>query len=125
MAGSARRSSSIPSSGKAHYIGDDRSWSHPIQCGKSRKGKFQIRRKTRRDPTKAKLRTIKEALWRRMHHLIPEQGKWLGSVVRSYFNYHAVPTNSRAMWVFWFEVVKRWQRILNRRSQQADSLGPE
>jgi hypothetical protein len=22
------------------------------------------------------------------------------------------------MWVFWFEVVKRWRRILNRRSQQ-------
>jgi hypothetical protein len=39
-------------------------------------------------------------------------------VVRGYFNYHAVPTNSRAMWVFSFEAVKRWQRILNRRSQQ-------
>jgi RNA-directed DNA polymerase len=87
-------------------------------CGKSRKGKFQIRRKTRRDRMKTKLRMVKEALWRRMHQLIPDQGKWLGSVVRGYFNYHAVPTNSRAVWTFWFEVVKRWQRVLNRRSQQ-------
>jgi RNA-directed DNA polymerase len=86
--------------------------------GKSRNGNFLIKRKTRRDRMKAKLRMVKEALWRRMHRPIPEQGKWLEMVVRGYFNYHAVPTNSRALWVFWFEVVKRWQRILNRRSQQ-------
>src|SRR6202140_2429850 len=46
-------------------------------CGKSRKGKFLIKRKTRRDRMQAKLRTIKEEMRRRMHQPIPQQGKWL------------------------------------------------
>src|ERR1700751_6464964 len=50
-------------------------------CGKSRSGKFLIKRRTRRDRMKAKLRAIKEELWRRMHWPIPNQGKWLGDVV--------------------------------------------
>ena len=63
-------------------------------CGKTRAGKFQIKRKTRRDRMRAKLKMIKEEMRRRMHRPIPEQGKWLGQVVRGYFNYHAVPTNA-------------------------------
>ena len=63
-------------------------------CGKTRAGKFQIKRKTRRDRMRAKLKMIKEEMWRRMHQPIPEQGKWLWRVVRGYFNYHAVPTNA-------------------------------
>src|SRR6202022_1047078 len=50
-------------------------------CGKSRKGKFLIKRKTRRDRMRAKLRTIKEEMRRRMHQSIPQQGKWLRQVV--------------------------------------------
>ena len=34
-------------------------------CGKTRAGKFQIKRKTRRDRMRAKLRMIKEELWQR------------------------------------------------------------
>ncbi len=62
-------------------------------CGRSRKGKFQVKRKSRRDRMRTKLKEIKEALRRRMHQSIPEQGKWLRQVVRGYFAYHAVPTN--------------------------------
>ena len=65
-------------------------------CGKSRRGKFLIKRKTRRDRMRAKLQAIKQELRRRMHQPIPAQGKWLGQVVRGYFNYYAVPTNGRA-----------------------------
>jgi len=50
-------------------------------CGKSRRGAFQLKRKTRRDRMRAKLLDIKEELRRRMHHPIPEQGKWLRQVV--------------------------------------------
>ena len=46
---------------------------------------------------RAKLRAIKEALERRRHEPIPLQGKWLGQVVRGYFAYHAVPTNTTSM----------------------------
>src|SRR5206468_7470856 len=66
-------------------------------CGKTRQDKFQIKRKTRRDRMRAKLKMIKEEMRRRMHQPIPVQGKWLWHVVRGYFNYHAVPTNFRAL----------------------------
>src|SRR2546425_7932927 len=86
-------------------------------CGKSRRGRFLIKRKTRRDRMRTKLEAIKKVLRRWMHQPIPQQGKWLGRVVSGYFNYHAVPTNSRALVVFRDEIAKRWLRILRRRSQ--------
>ena len=88
-------------------------------CGKTRVGKFQLQRKTRRDRMQAKLREIKEALQQRMHQPIPEQGTWLGRVVSGYFNYHAVPTNFRALAAFRDEIAKRWLRVLSRRSDKA------
>jgi RNA-directed DNA polymerase len=87
-------------------------------CGETRSGKFQIKRKTRRDRMRAKLREIKQVLRRCMHRPIPEQGKWLGQVVRGYFNYHAVPTNGQAMVVFRHHVTDLWRRTLRRRSQR-------
>jgi group II intron reverse transcriptase/maturase len=86
--------------------------------GKSRRGKFQIKRKSRSDRMRAKLQAIKQELRRRRHQPIPVQGKWLGQVVKGYFNYHAVPTNSRALAAFRFLVTELWQRSLRRRSQK-------
>ena len=88
-------------------------------CGKSRRGKFLIKRKTRRDRMRVKLKMITEDLRRRMHWPVPELGKWLGLVVKGYFNYHAVPTNYRALVRFRDEVTRRWQRALRRRSDRA------
>jgi RNA-directed DNA polymerase len=52
-------------------------------------------------------------------HAPPDQQvKWLGHVVRGYFNYHAVPMNFRSLAVFRVEVAKRWRRVLSRRSQR-------
>jgi group II intron reverse transcriptase/maturase len=88
-------------------------------CGKSRRGDFQIWRKSRRDRMRGKLREIKEALRQRMHRPIPETGKWLAQVVAGYFAYHAVPTNSPAIAAFRYHVVILWHRQLLRRSQRA------
>jgi RNA-directed DNA polymerase len=87
-------------------------------CGKSRRGKFQLIRKTRRDRMRAKLRQIKRELRLRRHESIPKQGKWLAHVVGGYFNYHAVPTNGRALAAFRFFVTELWRRTLRRRSQK-------
>jgi RNA-directed DNA polymerase len=46
-------------------------------CGKSRRGAFQLQRKTRGDRMRAKLQEIKVQLQQRMHDPIPEQGRWL------------------------------------------------
>jgi group II intron reverse transcriptase/maturase len=64
-------------------------------CGKSRRGKFLLKRRTRRDRMRAKLREIKEELRRRMHLPIPEQGRWLRQVVTGFLAYHAVPNQQR------------------------------
>ena len=89
-------------------------------CGKSRRGGFLIKRRTRGDRMKAKLQAIKAELWRRMHWPIPNQGKWLAAVVNGYFNCHAVPTNYRALVRFRDEIIRRWKRVLSRRSQNGE-----
>jgi RNA-directed DNA polymerase len=88
-------------------------------CTKSRKGAFQLRRKSRGDRMRAKLSEIKEQLRERRHVPIPEVGNWLAQVVRGYFAYHAVPTNSPALDAFRYHVVILWHRQLCRRSQRA------
>jgi RNA-directed DNA polymerase len=87
-------------------------------CGKTRSEKFQIKRRTRRDRMRTKLKMIKQEMWRRMHQPIPAQGEWLARVVRGYFNYHAVPTNAHALHVFRHHVTDLWRRTLRRRSQK-------
>jgi len=86
-------------------------------CGKTRAGKFQIKRKTRADRMRAKLKMVQEEMRRRMHQPIPDHGKWLYYVVSGYFNYHAVPTNSEALVAFRTEIARRWWRALTRRSE--------
>lgn len=87
-------------------------------CGQTRAGKFQLRRTTRRDRMRSRLRAIKEELRRRMHEPILIQGRWLNQVVRGYFAYHAVPTNSRRLRAFRYHVMCLWHRTLRRRSQK-------
>ncbi len=87
-------------------------------CGKSRAGKFQIKRKSRRDRVWAKLKEVKAELRRRMHGPIREQGAWLKQVVTGFCNYHAVPNNLRAVAAFRHHVTDLWRRTLRRRGQK-------
>src|SRR5712692_1128372 len=50
-------------------------------CERNSRGQFLVKRTTRRDRMRAKLRTIKEEMRQRMHQTIPQQGKWLRQVV--------------------------------------------
>jgi len=90
-------------------------------CGKSRKGGFLLYRKSRGDRMQAKLRDVQEGLRQRRHQAIPLQGEWLRQIVSGYFNYHAVPTNSRALTVFHYHIRRLWLRTLQRRSQKDGS----
>jgi len=87
-------------------------------CGRSRRGKFQLWRHTRRDRMRAKLKAIKVELLRRRHEPIPKLGMWLGQVVGGFFGYHAVPTNSSALSAIRYYVMDLWRRTLRRRSQK-------
>jgi group II intron reverse transcriptase/maturase len=91
-----------------------------FMCGISRRGRFLVKRKSRRDRMRAKLQAIKQELRQRILQPIREQGKWLKQVVGGYFRYHAVPTNSRALKQFRDGVATLWRQLLRRRSQKAD-----
>ena len=55
---------------------------------------------------------------RRRHQPIPEQGRWLGSVVRGHLAYYAVPGNTDAVAAFRTQVTRHWHKALRRRSQR-------
>ena len=69
-------------------------------CGKTRNGRFWLRRITIKKRMRAKLKQLKVELRRRRHWPIPEQGGWLASVVRGHLNYYAVPGNIDAVTAF-------------------------
>jgi len=67
---------------------------------------------------RAKLREVKAELMRRRHLPVPEQGEWLGSVVRGHRAYYAVPGNIDAVHAFRTQATRHWYRALRRRSQR-------
>lgn len=87
-------------------------------CSKTRNGRFMLKRITVGARMQAKLREIRIELRRRRHHPIPDQGKWLGSVVRGHMAYYAVPGNSDAMIAFHDQATRHWHKSLKRRSQR-------
>jgi len=88
-------------------------------CSTSRNGHFQLRRQTRSDRMRVTLHAVRDQLRKRMHESVEEQGRWLQSVVRGYFAYHAVPTNGPALCSFRYRVTLLWRHVLSRRSQNA------
>lgn len=87
-------------------------------CGTTRKGAFTIKRKSIAKRMRAALQKIKQQLKQRMHNPVVEVGRWLRSVVRGWFNYHAVPGNINCLDEFHTQVQRLWRRILRRRSQK-------
>ena len=87
-------------------------------CGKTRNGRFWLRRITIKKRMAAKLKQLKVELRRRRHWPIPEQGRWLASVVRGHLNYYAVPGNIDAATAFRDQVRRHWFETLRRRSQR-------
>jgi len=92
-------------------------------CATTRKAKrFTILRKTIAKRLRAKLKEVREEIAKQMHAPVPEQGKWLRSVLNGHFNYFAVPGNKKSIDAFRTEVMREWFRALRRRSQKARSL---
>ena len=87
-------------------------------CSRTRQGWFFILRMTVKKRMRATLKAIRAKLRSMMHHPIPLVGKWLGSVVRGYFNYFAVPGNIYRLTSFRKEICRTWRRMLYRRSQR-------
>ena len=87
-------------------------------CATTQAGRFKLKRVTSKKRMRAKLRQLNIELRRRMHLPIPEQGVWLGAVVRGHLAYFAVPDNGEAIASFRREVTRLWFLALRRRSQR-------
>ena len=67
---------------------------------------------------RAKLHEVNDQLKRRRHLPVPDQGRWLASVLRGHFAYYAVPGNFRAISTFRIQATRQWLKALRRRSQR-------
>lgn len=87
-------------------------------CAVTQNGGFKVGRKTSKKRVTKQIKAVECELRRRMHEPVGEILKWLQSVVRGHLNYYAVPGNSRRLSLFHYEVVRRWFKVLRRRSQR-------
>jgi RNA-directed DNA polymerase len=91
--------------------------------GKSRNnGRFLLMRKTSAKRMREKIRYIRQQLLWHRHKPITEHGHWLKRVLQGYFNYHAIPGNTRALKAMRRETARAWQHALRRRSQKGRSF---
>jgi len=78
-------------------------------CGQRHSnGAFIVWRITAQKRMAAKLKAIKAELQRRKHHRTTEVGAWLRRVVLGYYQYHAVPGNTRQLHMFSRRVCWLW-----------------
>ena len=89
-------------------------------CSWNRRKSFTVLRQTMRQRMRAKLKEIVVELKRRMHDPIPEQGRWLKTVILGHYRYYGVPMNGRALDEFRYHVLGIWKRVLKRRSQTGE-----
>ena len=87
-------------------------------CATSKSGRFWVRRKTDSKRLRAKLKLVGDQLRRNRHRPIPEQGRWLASVVRGHQAYYGVPGNYSAVHAFRTQATRHWYKALRRRSQR-------
>lgn len=87
-------------------------------CDKDKSGRFWIRRITISKRLRAKLSEVKHELTQRRHQPIPEQGRWVRSVVQGHLNYYAVPGNHNAIEACCKQITRHWYKALRRRSQR-------
>ena len=88
-------------------------------CGKTRAGKFKLRRVTIAKRMTRKLTELKDELRRRMHDPLGKTGRWLAGVLRGVVRYFAVPGNLKSMRAFYAAIGRMWMKSIRGRSQKA------
>jgi group II intron reverse transcriptase/maturase len=93
-----------------------------LYWGKSRRGKWIIKRKTARQRLSRALRRIAEWCRHNRHRPIAEQHRELCQKIRGHFAYYGVTGNSLWLRKFREGVKKRWQKWLHRRSRSSTDM---
>jgi group II intron reverse transcriptase/maturase len=88
-------------------------------CGKTRKNnRYVTRRKPMAKKLRAKLRELKEEIWKRRHLPVETQGRKIRDALRGVYQYYAVPGTTRWLAAFRTAVRRHWWHALRRRSQR-------
>lgn len=88
-------------------------------AGRCRQGKFLLIRRTSGKKRRATQARIKQECKRRRHRPVPEQHKWLSSVLRGHYRYYGVPTNTSALRQLQRAARWIWMRWLQRRGSRS------
>ena len=87
-------------------------------CSTRRNGEFKLGRKTSRKRLVGQIKAVQQKLRRRMHDSVGLTLKWLKSVITGHMNYYSVLGNGPSVSIFHDEIVRRWLKMLRRRSQR-------
>lgn len=87
--------------------------------GVSRSGKWIVKRKTAKDRFRRAIHRTQEWCRRHLHDPVKTQWQALSSKLRGHFGYYGITGNFEAIARFREQVLRVWQKWLNRRSQRA------
>jgi RNA-directed DNA polymerase len=83
------------------------------------RGRFWVQRITDKKKMTAKLKQVRAEIMHRRHLPVPDQGRWLASVIAGHQQYYAVPGNFNAVQAFRTRATRHWRHALRRRSQKS------
>jgi len=101
-----------PGPGSFDFLGFRHYW------GRSRKGRWTVKRKTAPNRFTRALRKVSEWIRSHRHERIGEQHKALQAKLRGHFGFYGITGNFEALARYAHEVKRTWQKWLNRRSQR-------
>ena len=107
-----RRDGSGPKPGSFDFLGFTHYW------GRSRRGRWILKRKTAKGRMSRALRALNRWMKRARHVPLAKQSKTLGQKLRGHFNYYGIRGNSGAINRFRYEACRLWRKWLGRRSQR-------
>jgi len=87
-------------------------------CGRSRDGRFVVKRRTQSRRLSRKLKEIRVNARQRMHMPIRDQHHWLASVLRGHYAYYGLPSNFAMLRTFYDQVRRIWYRTLRKRNRK-------
>ena len=87
-------------------------------CGRTRDGRFVVKRKTHSKRLTSKLNALRQEAKRRMHTPVSDQHRWLCQVLRGHYAYYGLPSNFRCLMGFLHQTRRVWFNALRRRSQR-------
>jgi RNA-directed DNA polymerase len=92
-------------------------------CGRTRDGRFVVKRKTQSKRMTVKLKALRVEARRRMHAPVSDQHHWLCQVLRGHYAYYGLSSNIRCLKSYLEQVRRIWFRALRRRSQRRMTWG--